>query len=103
MTNHENVQRDERTVAVENTSYRWAFTFVVFALLIDVMYRAAVRDEAAWDLLVLAAVPANICAIYQARQRIFPHGWVWKMTLMSFLAGIVAAVIAIVLAMSKAG
>lgn len=29
MTTHENVQRDERTVAVENASYRWAFPFIV--------------------------------------------------------------------------
>jgi len=50
MTTHQNVQRDERTVAVENASYRWACTFVSFALLIDVMYRGAVRNEAAWDL-----------------------------------------------------
>ena len=43
------VKRDERTVAVENTGYKWAYILVSFALLIDVMYRGMVRQEAAWD------------------------------------------------------
>lgn len=66
MRTHESVQRDERTVAVENASYKWAGTFVVFALLIDGMYRGLVRNEAAWDLLALAVAPGVICTIYQA-------------------------------------
>ncbi len=102
MTTHENVQRDERTVAVENASYRWAYSFVIFALFIDVMYRGAVRNEAAWDLLALAIVPAIVCSIYQARQKILPHGWAWKVALVSFVVGAVTAVVTAILSMTKA-
>ena len=31
------VERDERTVAVENASYRWSYLVVTYALLVDVM------------------------------------------------------------------
>lgn len=47
MSTQQYVRRDERKVAVENASYRWACGFVSFALLIDVMYRGMVRSEAA--------------------------------------------------------
>ena len=69
MNTHQSVTRDERTVAVENASYKWAGSFVVFALLIDAMCRAAFRNEAAWDLLALAIAPGVIGTIYQARHK----------------------------------
>jgi len=69
------VQRDERTVAVENASYKWACIFVTYALLIDGVYRGVVRNEAAWDLLALAIVPGIVCTIYQARQKTVA-GWI---------------------------
>ena len=69
------VQRDERTVAVENASYRWSATFVSFALLIDMVCRGVFFHETAWDLFALACVPGIICLIYQARKRtlVMPH------------------------------
>ncbi len=69
MTTDQSVQRDERTVAVENASYKWAGGFVVFALLLDGMCRAVFRNEAAWDLLALAIAPGVICTIYQAHHK----------------------------------
>ena len=69
------VERDERTVSVENAGYRWAYTFISFALLIDVMYRGLFRHEAAWDLMALVIVGGAVCTIYQARQKALPHGW----------------------------
>lgn len=74
MTTHEGVERDERTVAVENASYKWACSFLSFALLIDVVYRGAVRNEAAWDLMALVVVSGIICAVYQARQKTLAGG-----------------------------
>jgi len=91
MTTHQTVQRDERTVAVENASYRWACTFVTFALLIDVIYRGAVHNEAAWDLMALASVPGIICTIYQARHKTV-SGWLAVLMVCSAVA--VAAYIA---------
>lgn len=64
-----------RTVAVENNSYKWAYIFIIFALLIDVMFRGLVRNEAAWDLMALVIVGGAVCAVYQARQKTLA-GWV---------------------------
>lgn len=59
---------DERTEAVEYASYKWAYIFITFALFIDVIYRGAMRNEAAWDLMALAVAAAAVSTIYQARQ-----------------------------------
>ena len=92
------VERDERTVAVENASYRWAYGVLTYALLMDVMYRGLVRHEAAWDLMALVIVGGAICTAYQARQKILAHGWVMKAVLGAVIAAVVAAVTAAVLA-----
>jgi hypothetical protein len=101
-TTQQSVLRDERTVAVENASYRWACTFVSFALLIDVMYRGAVRSEAAWDLMALAIVPGIVCTMYQARQKTLAGGWLKTVVLIVCLTGVVAAFLAAILAMTRA-
>ena len=94
MTNQPVVLRDERTVAVENTSFKWACNFITFALLIDVMYRGLVRSEAAWDLMALACVPGIISTIYQAHQKTMAG---WAAVVMVCGAVVVAAYIAAVL------
>ena len=91
MSTHQSVARDERTTAVENASYKWAYTFVSFALLIDVMYRGAVRNEAAWDLMALVVVGGAICAMYQVRQKTLAR---WIAVLLVCFAVAVAAFIA---------
>jgi hypothetical protein len=91
------VERDERTVAVENASYRWAYLLLSFALLVDVMYRSLVRHEAAWDVMAIVIVGGLICAVYQARQKILAHGWVMKAVLVACIAGVISAVLAMAL------
>ena len=88
------LDRDERTVAVENAGYRWAFMVLVYALLVDVMYRAGVRHEAAWDLMAFVVVTSGLCSAYQAREKALPHRWALKATLFVCVAGVVAAIIA---------
>jgi len=75
MNTPKNVIRDERTVAVENAGYKWACIFLIYALLMEVVYRGVVCKEAAWDLFALACVPGVICAIYQARRKTL-SGWI---------------------------
>jgi hypothetical protein len=94
MSASECVERDERTVAVENASYRWAYLLLTYALLVDVMYRSLVRHEAAWDLMALVIVGGAVCTAYQARQKILGHGWVMKAALAACVAGVLAAVLA---------
>jgi hypothetical protein len=88
------VERDERTVAVENASYRWAYLLLTYALLVDVMYRSLVRHEATWDLMALVVRGGAVCTVYQARQKILAHGWVMKAVLVACIAGVIAAVLA---------
>ena len=91
------VERDERTVAVENASYRWAYLVLTYALLLDVMYRGLFRNDAAWDLMALVIGGGVFCSVYQARQKILAHGWVMK----AVLGAVIAAVAAYVLAMTR--
>ncbi len=62
-------ESDERTVAVENESYRLGFFLLSAAIFIDAAYRFIVRHEAPLDLLALVIVSANVCVLYQARQK----------------------------------
>ena len=94
------VERDERTVAVENASYRWVYLVLTYALLVDVMCRGLFRKEAAWDLMALVIVGGVICTVYQARQKTLVHGWVMKVVLGAVIAAVIAAVAA-VLAMTR--
>jgi hypothetical protein len=97
MSTTERVQRDERTVAVENASYRWAYTLLTYALLVDVMVRSLARNEAAWDLMALVIVGGFVCAAYQARHKILARGWVMKVVLAACVAGVLAAIVAMAL------
>src|ERR1700693_3054496 len=65
MSTPQSVERDERTVAVENASYRWAYLLLTYALLVDVIYRSLIRHEATWDLLALVVVGGAVCTVYQ--------------------------------------
>ena len=102
MTMPESVQRDERTEAVANASYRWACVFVTFALLIDVMWRAWFLNEAAWDLMALVVVSGAIATMYQARHRILGRTFGRKAALLALLGGAIGFVVAAILAMTHA-
>ena len=98
MSTPQAVERDERTVTVENASYRWAYIVLTYALLVDVMYRGLFRHEAAWDLMALVIVGAAICTVYQARQKTLVHGWVMKAVLGAVIAAVIAFIAAVVAA-----
>ena len=97
MNPEQTLERDERTVAVENASYRWAAYFLTYALLIDAVYRSWARREAAWDLMLMVVIGGGIAAFYQGREKTLSRGWLKKTVLVLSLA----AVIAFVLAMSR--
>ena len=102
MNTHQGVARDERTVAVENTAYRWAYAVVTFGLLIDVAYRGWARHEAAWDLLALPIAGGAIAIIYQAWRKAIPRGWLIPGILLACGAAVIAG-IAAALAMGAMG
>jgi hypothetical protein len=97
MSTPQSVIRDERTVAVENASYRWAYSLLAYALLVDVMCRALFRHEAAWDLMAMVVVGGVVATVYQTRQRTLAQGWVMKVVLLSCVAAVFAAILAMTL------
>ena len=93
MSTHQSIEQDERTVAVIATSCQWAFFFFCLALPIDYAYRAIVRHENAWDLMALVIVGGAVCAIYQARQKALPHGWVKTGMLIALLGAVIGIIV----------
>lgn len=70
------VERDERTVAVENAGYRWSYLVVSFGLLGLTAYRSLIRHEAAWDLLALVMLGGAVNALFQGFQRVLYRRWI---------------------------
>ena len=84
------VQRDERTISVENASFRWAYHFLSYGLLLLVAYRSYVQGEAPWDLLGLVFLGGGVASAYQAKHRVVGRQWL--------VTGLVAVVLAVIAA-----
>jgi hypothetical protein len=87
------VDRDERTLAVEGASYRWAYHFVSFGLLLLAVYRSGVRNEAAWDLLALAVLGGVVASGYQWLHQVLTRRWLVRGMLTLVVAALVAALV----------
>ena len=100
MITEQRLKRDERTVAVENASCKWAFYFLAFAVLIDAVYRQKVRNEDVGDLVALAGVSAAIGTVYLIRHKAWVSDWPWKWkrTVIVLASCIVVAVLVSILA-----
>jgi 1,4-dihydroxy-2-naphthoate octaprenyltransferase len=94
MSGASGVMRDERTAVVESASYRLAYLFIAFALLLDVMYRSLVRRESPWELLAIIIVGGTISTVYQGGHKVLTRHSVRLFVLTSLIAGLVAAVVA---------
>jgi len=89
MTNQP-VDRDERTVSVENAGYRWAYIFLTYGLLLSVAYRGFVRAEQAWDLLALVVLSGGVATLYQGEHRVLSRSWA-VMTVAAVVAALLLA------------
>jgi hypothetical protein len=92
MTTMHPIDRDERTSAVENAGYRWAFMFLSFALLADVAGRSFLRREPSWDLLLLVIVGGGIATLYQTCKRALPGRWLVTAAIAVGLAAVVGVI-----------
>ena len=92
----EPVERDERTVAVENAGYRWSNLVLSFGLLLLTMYRSLVRHEAAWDLLGLVVLGGAVNVAYQWSGRVLYRRWV-VMAIVTFALAAVVGVVMVAL------
>ena len=102
MSTHQSVKADERTVAVLYASNTWGLNFMCFALLIDIMYRNVVFHEAAWDLFALLGVSGAISMVYLARHKVLGQVFGWKVMLLVGVVAFVAAVVAVIITITKA-
>lgn len=93
MTSATFVERDERTIAVENASFRWAYMFLSFGILIVVAYRSFWYEESPWDLLLLVILGGGLGSAYQGWHRVISRGWLVNSLVAVGLAIIVAAVL----------
>ncbi|MBI3463216.1 MAG: hypothetical protein HY000_09175 [Planctomycetes bacterium] len=87
------IQRDERTVAVENASYRWSYLVLSFGLLAIVAYRSFVRHESAWDLLALIVFAGVASTAYQGLHKVLSRQWALITAATLIIAGVISAAI----------
>ncbi len=87
------VDRDERTLAVENASFRLGYLVLSFGLLADVAYRGTVRQESNWDLLSLVILAGAAATGYQMALRIATPRTIRTLAAVLVLAAVVAAAI----------
>lgn len=90
------VERDERTVAVENASYRWSYLTLSFGLLVLCAARSVVRHEAAWDLFGLLIIGGVVKTVYQANHRVLTPRWA-RLTLTTMGAALVLAIVIVIM------
>ena len=82
------VDRDERTTAVENAGYRWAYLFLSFGILLIVAVRGSTSGAIAWDLMALVILGGGVHFAFRAF-----HGAVYKRLALRIAIALVAAVL----------
>lgn len=92
------VERDERTVVVEQASYRWGYLFLSLGILVSVMYRSYIRREASWDLLALVILSGVVTTAYQLRHQVLTGR---SVRVGVFVAGVALAVAAILVLLGR--
>ncbi len=96
MSTAHSVDRDERTEAVENASFRWAYLVLSFGLLAAVAFRSFLYRESAWDLMALVVAGGAVATAYQAAHRVLARRWLWTVLLVFGGSALVAGMVALV-------
>lgn len=89
------IEKDERTVFVENESYRYAYIVISYGILIDIMYRSFFLQEAPWDLFGLIFLGGLVSTIYQFRQKIFTQKWLRSILILVILSALTAVIVSL--------
>ncbi len=87
-------ERDERTIAVENASYRLGYLLAMFALLLAVARRSFFLKDPAWDLLGIVIGSGLAVQLYQWRARILGKAHFTAALLAVVGGGLVALLVA---------
>ena len=88
--------RDERYYAVENASYKIAYMIISYGLLLLIVIRSLLFQQANWDLFVLVIVSSFAATIYQMRNKIINFTWKWLYLMLG--SAVLAAIITLVVA-----
>jgi hypothetical protein len=89
--------RDERTITVENASYRWGYLLLSFGVLSIVAYRSLIWRQSSWDLLVLIVLSGFVTTLYQWTRGILSRHWI----IVTIVAGLTAAVVALLMVLLR--
>jgi len=95
--NKQSITCDERTVGVENVSYRYAYLVMSFGLLISVAYRSFVLQQSNWDLLALVILGGITATLYQKYQNILSRRWKLATIATVVIAGFIAFLFVLIL------
>jgi hypothetical protein len=103
MISQQGLNTDDRSLIMMRGNM-WAYNFLMFALLFDIMYRAMIWHEAAWDLYALLIASGAVSLVYAIRHKVFilNRYSVMVMALLALLAAAIAAVVAFAYSMTKA-
>ena len=69
------VDRDERTMVVENAGYKLSYLALSYGILAIVAYRSFEQAQQSWDLLALVVLGGGVNAGYQARHGVLYKRW----------------------------
>jgi 1,4-dihydroxy-2-naphthoate octaprenyltransferase len=89
------VNRDERTVVIENASYRLAYLVISFGVLVSVAYRSFILKQSNWDLLALVVLGGVTATLYQGAHKVLSRRWMLATVITVMAAGLIAFVIAL--------
>ncbi len=96
MLNNNIVEKDERTMYIENSSYKYGYLFTAFALLINIAYRSFNFNEAPWDLFGIIIISGFVMSIYQYKHNILEKTWI-KMFILTLIIAFVASIIMVII------
>jgi hypothetical protein len=88
----EKVGRDERTIAIENKSFKFAYLFLCFALLALVAFRSFTLHQQSWDLMAAVVLSGGAAALLRRRQFAFTISDARSSTV-AVIGGLVVAVV----------
>jgi len=85
------IDRDERTITVENKSYSIGYKLALYALLLDTMYRSFFLHQPSWDLLGIILLCGIVTSLYQLNHKILTPNWI-KASVIALILAIIVAV-----------
>jgi hypothetical protein len=92
---NETIISDERTIAVENESYRNAYFVLAAGLLMDSIFRSGFLGQNCSDLLALIVVTGGFATYQQAKRRVLARQrWWWMVIAIMAVAAVTAAITA---------